>query len=120
MFTNYRSYTACDGGVVNFIPGPPSCDRVVRVCCFPVEGWGEKFGVDIAPDSFGKSKYSMGEMLGWAFKPAEAGRLWEFYELGRADALAFVASSNIEIPPVVEVNSSGTSMWYRLRSMWVK
>lgn len=120
MFTNYRSYTACDGGIVNFIPGPPSCDRIVRVCCFPVRGWGEKFGIDIAPDSFGESKYSMGEMLGWAFSPAEPAKLWELYELGKADALTFVDSQRIQTPPVVEVDSGGTSMWYRIRSMMIK
>lgn len=25
-----------DGGVANFIPSPPGCQAVTKVCCFPV------------------------------------------------------------------------------------
>jgi predicted acylesterase/phospholipase RssA len=33
--TRYRDRWCLDGGVTDFLPVPPDCDRPVRVCCFP-------------------------------------------------------------------------------------
>lgn len=116
LVTFYRKGMACDGGLVNFVPGPAECDRVVRICCFPMKGWGEKFGVDIAPDTYRSSKYTMSELLNWAFLPPESEQLWELYEMGKRDAMDFANSSDIHRQPVV-VDSSGTGAWSRLRSV---
>lgn len=118
--TRYRNTIATDGGLVDFIPGPPGADRTVRVCCFP--DIGTQFGADIAPGIFQPSKYSVSELLGWAFEPADEDRLLELYEIGKQDTLEFVARSSelIPIQPEIKVETSSSGAWSRLRSVFVR
>ncbi|GMH45827.1 hypothetical protein BSKO_13790 [Bryopsis sp. KO-2023] len=117
-FTRYRQTFATDGGLVNFIPGPSDTDRVIRVCCFPARSLGPEFGIDLAPDTFSESKYSMSQLLSWAFEPAEEEVLWELYEMGKRDGLRFARSSDLlEVQPPVDMEKVRSGTWARLRSV---
>eukprot|EP00803_Ostreobium_quekettii_P003633 evm.model.scf_117.10 EVM.evm.TU.scf_117.10 scf_117:67707-77145(+) len=115
--TDFREQVCTDGGASNLIPAPPQ-SRPVRICCFPVKGWGDGLRVDIAPDIFKPCKYSMGRMIGWAFQPPEEDEImWELAEMGKQDAKSFAA-----LDPLVVASDSGeeetATMVSRLRTVF--
>ncbi|CAD7702394.1 unnamed protein product [Ostreobium quekettii] len=117
FFSSFRKGMFADGGATNLIPTAPQT-RPVRICCFPVKGWGDGLNVDIAPDTFRECKYSMGQMVSWAFQPPEADEImWDLAEMGKEDALSFAAAR-----PLVVASDSGVeatlTVVSRLRTMF--
>ncbi|KAI8470390.1 MAG: acyl transferase/acyl hydrolase/lysophospholipase [Monoraphidium minutum] len=95
LTTRFRGTSHFDGGITNFLPAPPGVDHAVRVCCLPSKQLSALGSIHISPDIYSPWPYSMGEMLGWAFEPAEQGMLEELVERGRGDARAWAAASGV-------------------------
>lgn len=95
LFTGFRGSLCFDGGITQFIPAPPS-DYTVKVCCFPSKQISLRFpGIEISPDRFEDWPYELGQMLPWAFEPADPDMLMYLENKGRKDARSWAAHTGI-------------------------
>lgn len=88
--TEFRGEPHFDGGLTNFIPVVPGTVGV-RVCCFPSRQLSPMYRIGISPDSYDEDwPYSLRQMVGWAFEPADDKFVQYFIEKGRSDATAWM------------------------------
>eukprot|EP00210_Caulerpa_lentillifera_P008685 g8284.t1 len=129
LLTNYKNSLCMDGGLTNLIPTPP-VPRSIRVSCFPMQGWGEKYKVKISPDRYRESKYNIQELLGMALEPAKEERLFELFDLGKEDASHYI--ERYTVPSMDKTNPRDilfdeedvpvevkTNFWARMRSILI-
>lgn len=95
LFTSFRNTPCFDGGFTNFLPDVPGADATCRICCLPSKQLARIGNIAISPDAFEDWPYSLQQMLGWAFEPADEAQLVMLIECGRRDALAWAQQSGL-------------------------
>ncbi|GAB4816375.1 hypothetical protein N2152v2_003421 [Parachlorella kessleri] len=87
--TEFRGVPCVDGGLTKFIPLPPQTVGI-RVCCFPSKQLNPYYRIGISPDNYEPWPYTLGQMLQYAFDPADEKFVTEFIEKGKRDAQAWM------------------------------
>mmetsp|Transcript_45584 Transcript_45584/g.87167 ORF Transcript_45584/g.87167 Transcript_45584/m.87167 type:complete len:396 (+) Transcript_45584:399-1586(+) len=86
LWTRFRGVASYDGGVHRFIPVPPVCQKVVRVCCFPSKNnnrFRSKFpGIQISMEHLERDL-----LMQWTLAPADQESLRWLMEMGRRDVV---------------------------------
>jgi hypothetical protein len=82
-------------GFTNFLPDVPGADATCRICCLPSKQMARIGNIAISPDAFAEWPYSLQQMLGWAFEPADEQQLLMLIDCGRRDALAWAQQSGL-------------------------
>jgi hypothetical protein len=82
-------------GFTNFLPDVPGADATCRICCLPSKQMARIGNIAISPDAFAEWPYSLQQMLGWAFEPADEQQLLMLINCGRRDALAWAQLSGL-------------------------
>eukprot|EP00775_Hariotina_reticulata_P004363 gene4363-4616_t len=85
LITSFRKEPCFDGGITNFLPDVPNA-TTCRVCCLPSKQLGRIGNISISPDTYQDWPYSLNQMLGWAFEPADEEQLQMLIGCGRSDA----------------------------------
>jgi hypothetical protein len=73
----------------------PGADATCRICCLPSKQLARIGNIAISPDAFAEWPYSLQQMLGWAFEPADEQQLMMLIDCGRRDALAWVQQTGL-------------------------
>jgi hypothetical protein len=71
--------------------------------------------IAISPDAFAEWPYSLQQMLGWAFEPAEEQQLLVLIDCGRRDALAWAQQSGLAELVAASALLSGRSSNNRIK-----
>ena len=94
--TEFRGAAHLDGGLTNFIPVVPGTVGI-RVCCFPSKQLSPLYRIGISPDSYDEEwPYTLRQMVGWAFEPADDKFVEYFIEKGKRDAQAWMEHMGLE------------------------
>lgn len=94
--TEFRGAAHLDGGLTNFIPVVPGTVGI-RVCCFPSKQLSPLYRIGISPDSYDEDwPYTLRQMVGWAFEPADDKFVQYFIEKGKRDAQAWMDHMGLE------------------------
>ncbi|KAG7672396.1 hypothetical protein Ndes2526B_g09092 [Nannochloris sp. 'desiccata'] len=95
--TDFRGSAHLDGGLTNFIPVVPGTVGI-RVCCFPSKQLSPLYRIGISPDSYDEEwKYSLRQMVAWAFEPADDKIVQYFIEKGKTDAQEWMNHMGLDV-----------------------
>jgi len=92
--TTFRGSPHLDGGLTNFIPLPPQTVGI-RISCFPSQQLSPVYRIGISPDTFEPWPYTLRQMVGWAFEPADENMLTYLIEKGFKDSTRWMEAMEL-------------------------
>jgi hypothetical protein len=95
LLTAAAACRAVPAGFTNFLPDVPGAEATCHICCLPSKQMARIGNIAISPDAFAEWPYSLQQMLGWAFEPADEQQLLMLIDCGRRDALAWAQQSGL-------------------------